>query len=105
MGAAADISTRLQKSPPASEHRVRLEKLRADGLEYKNAERRAGLIAANEVSEQLSTIAKAVSKVIERSKLAPAEKMELNQDLARELTVPKATLAPPKKRKRRKGLI
>ncbi|SRR5258708_36366454 len=106
MGAAADISPRLKKSQPASVHRVRLEKLRADGLEYANAERRAGLIAANEVSAQLATIGAALGRVIESSKLQFSEKAELAEDLL-QLTAPRTVSASPpqRKAKRRRRIV
>src|SRR5260221_3535829 len=102
MGAAADISPRLKKSQPASVHRVRLEKLRADGLEYANAERRAGLIAAGEVCGQLAAVSKAVSRVLTGSKLSPVERVDIERDLA-QLTVPRpGSVAPPDRKAERK---
>src|SRR5260221_11434650 len=81
MGAAADISPRLKKSQPASVHRVRLEKLRADGLEYANAERRAGLIGAGEVCRQLGAGGKGVSRVLMGSELSAVERGVIEREL------------------------
>jgi hypothetical protein len=97
--------TRLRQPSPQQR---RLLKARADKLEYENAQKRSSLVRAGEIAGQLATIGKAISKVIEGSKLHPLEKAELNKDLA-QLTVPRAVSAstgPPKRKaKRRKAKL
>ncbi len=90
MGTLPDISPRIRKNHPALAHRIRLEKAKADMLEMQNSARRAQLIAADEVSAQLTAVSKAVSRVLTGSKLS-------------QLTVPRpGSVAPPDRKAKRK---
>ncbi len=92
--------TRLRKGSP---EKVRLEKARAEKLEMDLAERRAQLIPAGEVSTQIAAIRAALGRVIERSKLDPLEKANLDGDLLRLQTV--STSPNPRKAKRKRKAI
>jgi len=102
MGTLPDISPRIRKNHPALAHRIRLEKAKADMLEMQNSARRAQLIAADEVSAQLTAVSKAVSRVLTGSKLSPVERVDIERDLA-QLTVPRpGSVAPPDRKAKRK---